>query len=309
MIAAEPPPRGWRRRSPAIRRRADPAPSRAAYRLHRLWLTPMVRVLVRVGLPAWLLAMSVGLVLSDADRRDALAGVWTELREGLETRPEFQVTGFEVAGASFPVAAALQALAPQDWPVSSFRLDLESLRLAFEALDAVAVADLRVRADGVLEARITERVPAAIWQTGDGLALVDVEGHRIARLLARAGRPDLPLIAGAGADRSVGEALALISAAAPLGEILIGLVRVGERRWDVVLADDRRILLPETGAVVALERVLARDAAEDLFARDLQLVDMRLPERPTLRLTGAAIEEVRRVRAPGNATANEGAMR
>lgn len=309
MTAAEPPPRGWRLRRRPVRRRADPAPSRAAYRLHRLWLTPMVRVLVRVGLPAWLLAMAVGLVVSDPDRRAALDRVWTELRDGLEARPEFQVTGLVVEGASPPVAAALVALAPQDWPVSSFRLDLETVRLGFEALDAVARADLRVRPDGVLEVQITERVPAAVWHTGDGLALVDAEGYRVARLLARAGRPDLPLIGGAGADRAVAEALTLIAAAAPLGEILIGLVRMGERRWDVVLEDDRRILLPETGAVAALERVLAQDAAEDLFARDVMLVDMRLPDRPTLRLTGAAIEEVRRVRAPGQSMAGEGAMR
>jgi cell division protein FtsQ len=269
----------------------------------------MVRVLVRVGLPAWLLAMAVGLVLSDPDRRTALTHVWTELREGLESRPEFQVTGLAIEGASAPVEAALRALAPQEWPVSSFRLDPETLRLAFEALDAVAVADLRVRADGVLEARITERVPAAVWQTADGLALVDAEGHRIARLLARAARPDLPLIAGTGADRAVPEALALSAAAAPLGEILIGLVRVGERRWDVVLEGERLILLPETGAIAALERVLAQDAAEDLLDRDISHVDMRLPDRSTLRLSGAAIEEVRRVRAPGGATANEGAMR
>ena len=299
----------WRRAPQARPARRDPSPSRLGYRLHRLWLTPMVRVLVRVGLPAWLLAMGVGLVVSDPDRRAALAGGWSELREGLESRPEFQVTGIAVEGASAPVAAALRAMAPQAWPVSSFRLDLETLRLEFEALDAVAQADLRVRADGLLEARITERVPAAIWYDGDGLALVDAEGYRVARLLARAGRPDLPLIAGAGAGQAVPEALALFAAAAPLEEILIGLVRVGERRWDVVLEDDRRLLLPETGAVAALERALAQDAAEDLLGRDVRHLDMRLPDRPTLRLSEAAAEEVRRVRASGNRGGNEGAMR
>jgi cell division protein FtsQ len=300
MTAAEPPAESWRARRRQARRRVDPAPSRTAYRLHRLWLTPMVRVMVRVGLPAWLLAMGVGLVVSDPERRAALAGVWTELREGLETRPEFQVTGLAIEGASPPVVAALNAMAPQDWPVSSFRIDVEALRLGFEALDAVARADLRVRADGVLEARIAERVPAAIWHDGSGLALVDADGHRVARLLARAGRPDLPLIAGIGAERAVPEALALFAAAAPLDEILIGLVRVGERRWDVVLEDDRRIMLPESGALAALERVLAQDQAEDLLARDVVAVDMRLPDRPTLRLSGTAIDEVRRVRAPGS---------
>jgi cell division protein FtsQ len=73
---------------------------------------------------------------------------------------------------------------------------------------------------------------------------------------------------------------------------------VGERRWDVVLDRDQRILLPETGAVEALEQVLALDEARDLLARNVTVVDMRLPHRPTLRLAPFAVEELRRVRSP-----------
>jgi hypothetical protein len=38
-------------------------------------------------------------------------------------------------------------------------------------------------------------------------------------------------------------------------------------------------------------------------------VDMRQPDRPTLRLSGEAVEELRRVRAPGQSGINQGAMR
>ena len=65
---------------------------------------------------------------------------------------------------------------------------------------------------------------------------------------------------------------------------LRGLVRVGERRWDLVLADGPTIMLPEAEPVAALEQVLALDAAEDLLARAVSHVDMRDPRRPTLRL-------------------------
>jgi cell division protein FtsQ len=78
---------------------------------------------------------------------------------------------------------------------------------------------------------------------------------------------------------------------------LRGLVRVGERRWDVVLDRDQRILLPEADPVPALERVIALDEATELLARDVAVVDMRNPSRPTLRLTAAAMEELRRLRA------------
>lgn len=293
---------------------ADPAPSRIAYRLHRLWLRPMVRVLVRVGLPAWLLVMGGGALVADADRRAFIAAQWDGLQSGLATRPEFQVSDLTVSGASPTVEVAVRAMAPQTWPVSSFGLDLEALRAEIEALDAVARADLRVGADRRLSIVITERIPAAIWNSDEGLVLLDADGHRTARLLAREGRPDLPLLAGPGAARAVPEALSLMTVAAPLRRDVVGLVRMGERRWDLVLTGERRILLPETGAVAALERVLAQDDAQELLTRDIVHVDMRLPGRPTVRMSEAAVAEYRRMRtAATRAAAAEtpagGAMR
>ena len=40
----------------------DPAPSRVAYRLHRLWLTPIYRKALRVGLPSILILASYNFV-------------------------------------------------------------------------------------------------------------------------------------------------------------------------------------------------------------------------------------------------------
>ena len=91
------------------------------------------------------------------------------------------------------------------------------------------------------------------------------------------------------------EALALIDAAAPVALRLRGLVRMGERRWDVVLDNEQRILLPEDGAVEALERVMALTQAEDMLARDVHVVDMRFAARPTLRLSPSAVTEMRRL--------------
>jgi cyclohexyl-isocyanide hydratase len=50
-------------------------------------------------------------------------------------------------------------------------------------------------------------VPAILWRSDDGLELLDGEGVRVAFLLNRGLRPDLPLIAGAGANAHIPEAL------------------------------------------------------------------------------------------------------
>jgi cell division protein FtsQ len=135
-----------------------------------------------------------------------------------------------------------------------------------------------------------------IWRSARGLELLDAEGHPVRPVEARADRPDLPLIAGEGADAHVAEALTLIAAARPLWPRLRGLTRVGERRWDVVLDRGQRILLPAEAPRPALDRVIAMDGAEDLLARDVAAVDMRLPARPTLRLNTPALEELHRIR-------------
>ncbi|MFZ1340104.1 MAG: cell division protein FtsQ/DivIB, partial [Paracoccaceae bacterium] len=106
--------------------------------------------------------------------------------------------------------------------------------------------------------------------------------------------PDLPLIAGEGADAATTEALALMAAAGPLTPRLRGLVRMGERRWDLVLDRDQRILLPSDNPVRALERLLALDHAQDILARDLMAIDLRNDARPTLRLTPFALNDLRR---------------
>jgi cell division protein FtsQ len=276
--------------------RRDPAPSYWAYKMQRLWLTPLFRVLFRVGLPAFALAMVAGLVLMDDTRRAAISGGIAQMKEQFQARPEFQVRLLAVEGASPDLADAVRAKLAVTLPVSSFDLDLDGLRVRAEAMDAVASAELAVRSGGVLQVTITERDPALIWRTGAGLVLVDATGHRVAGLASRGDRADLPVVAGEGAAEAAPEALELIAAAGPLAARVRGLVRVGARRWDMVLDRDQRILLPAERPVQALERLLALNQSEDLLARDLAAVDLRNEKRPVLRLADHALNEARRVR-------------
>lgn len=282
------PGRGAARREavPGVRR--DPAPSRLAYRVERLWLTPGFRKAVRLGLPSALILGLMAGWLGDAGRRAALQQSLAQLRENVENRPEFMVGLMAIDGASEPVAEAIRGMLPVTLPASSFRIDLEALRATIAQIDAVASAELRIRKGGVLQVTIAERVPAVLWRRGASLEMLDATGHRVATLLDRAARPDLPVIAGEGAEANVAEALAILDAARPIQARVRGLVRIGERRWDVVLDRDQRILLPETGPVAAVRRVIALDQAEDMLGRDLAVVDMRNENRPTIRLATPA---------------------
>ncbi len=277
--------------------RRDPAPSRLAYKINRLWLTPLFRATLRVGLPVFLILLVTGWFLSNPTNRYAIGEKLTEIKRSVQERPEFMVKLMAVEGASPIVDDAVRTILPINFPISSFDLDLDVMREEIMKLDVVADAELRIRPGGVLEVAITEREPVVVWRRGKDLELLDRDGHRVASLTARAARADLPLIAGQGAERAVPEALKLIATARPLAGKLRGLVRVGERRWDLVLNGDLRIMLPEDQPVMALDQVLALDQAQDLLARDLVAIDMRTPQHPTLRLADAARTELRRIKA------------
>ncbi|MGA0541632.1 cell division protein FtsQ/DivIB [Neotabrizicola sp. VNH66] len=284
------------RRPVAGEARRDPAPTIWAYRMQRVMLTPYLRALLRIGLPTMVLASLCGLYLADQARRDGVVQIFTDLRAKFEQRPEFMVTLASIEGCSDELAEAVRARLHLNLPQSSFDLDLEAARSRIEALDAVKSADLRVRSGGILQVVIVERQPVAVWRTDEGLTLVDDTGHRVASLIERADRADLPLIAGAGADLATPEALQILAASAPLAPRIRGLVRVGERRWNLVLDRGQTILLPEDAPVRAIERLLALDQAQPILGRDLVQVDLRHAARPTIRLTPYALTELRRAR-------------
>lgn len=272
-----------RRREPPLTR-PDPSPSLWAYRMHRLWLTPLFHRLLRAGVPTLILAGTVVWTVADQARLQALLDSAAELRRAFEERPEFMVEILAVEGAEPELAQAVRDAMPLSLPISSFDLDLPSLQDQAEQLDAVARAQLRVRPGGVLAVTIEARRPALLWRMPQSLTLIDAGGHRVAAASSRADWPDLPLVTGVGANDAAAEALALFAAAEPLHDRVRGLVRQGERRWDIVLTRNQRIQLPETGAIPALERLIALDQARNILERDVLRVDLRHPRRPTLQL-------------------------
>ncbi|CUH66478.1 cell division protein FtsQ [Thalassovita gelatinovora] len=279
--------------------RPDPAPSRWSYRMQRLMLTPLFRLLLRVGLPMAAVFAATSIYFAQEGNRDAFRLWVSDIRNEIETRPEFMVKLMAIDGAGTSVAEDIREIIPIDFPISSFDLDLGGMRQTIAELPAVKDVSVRVRPGGVLQVDVIERLPVILWRDENGLALLDENGFYVGQAVSRGSHADLPLIAGEGADRAVPEALALIAAAGPLRSRMRGLVRMGERRWDLVLDRDQRILLPEDKPVQALDRVIALHQAQEVMARDLAQVDMRIGSRPTIRMNEAAVEQWWRINKIG----------
>ena len=261
----------------------DPAPSRLSYRLMRFMLTPLLRRLVFYGIPGFVLALAVGLYFADEEHRENLRAFADDVHRSIIERPEFMVSAAQISGAGPTLEEDIREVLPVDFPISSFSLDVQEMRKILVELDPVADASLQVR-DGILFIDVSERKPAFVWRKRDGLELLDETGHYVRSITARMDYPDLPLVAGEGADENIAEARALFVSAMPLADRLRGLIYVGERRWDLALDRNQRIMLPAEGAVQALEKVLILNDTQELLDRAISVVDMRLSERPTLRL-------------------------
>ena len=275
--------------------RRDPAPSRWGYRYQRLMLTPGFRKLLRVGVPLLIVGgLVAGWTARDANRQ-MIADAYADMKSQIQQRDEFMVKLMAVDGADDRLSADIRTVLPLEFPVSSFDLNLEEMRQTVEALPAVADVSLRVRPGGMLQVNVDQRQPVAVFRVPDGLRLIDQDGVLIQSISARADRADLPLITGDGARDALDEGLELYRVAGPLAPRMRGLVRMGERRWDVILDNGQRILLPATDAVTAFDRVVAINEAQDLLERDVAVVDMRHPDRPTIRLNEQAVAHLRQI--------------
>lgn len=277
--------------------RRDPAPSRLRYRLNRLWLRPGVRRAVNVGVPGLAVVLASWTLIAQFDARERVIAGYEKLREEVIHRPQFTVTRIDVPEVSADLAEQIRVAAFTPLPSNSLEVDVNAVRDRVEALGAVERARVRVLTSGVLEIRAIERAPVVVWRSEQGLILLDQGGARVAEIDSRLRRVDLPLIAGPGAETEVTEALALLALTGPVRERVRGLVRVGERRWDLVLDRGQMVRLPEIDPDKALKHAMALETGEKMFEREVTVLDLRDPRRPMLRLTSFGKEEIARNRA------------
>ncbi|MEL6266585.1 MAG: cell division protein FtsQ/DivIB [Pseudomonadota bacterium] len=324
-----------RAKAPVRRSRFFAGPSKLAYRLTRAWAQPGVRAAVTLYLPVALAALVAWRVIADDGLRqaaeDRIAAAW----DGVKARPEFTLKGVVIDGVPSRLRAEVHRTLALPVGQSSLALDLDALRVAVEAMGGVAEAAVRLDPGGVLHVAVTPRPAVALWRAppgwterradpvphtletpppprparidpdGDGpLFRIAEDGTIIAPVSRRAAWPDLPVLVGAGARAAVPEALALVRAGPEIADRLRAVVRVGERRWDVVLSGepgrsggDVRIMLPEAAPRAALARVLALHYGQELLDRDVAAVDMRLPARPMVQVRTRALEAMRLRRA------------
>jgi cell division protein FtsQ len=275
-------------------RRAGPRRPRrraGATRLYRVicWLTVPALVAVGVALAAgswpwlrvqettqhaeaWLLDRSATLGLRVADIRV----------EGRGTTDRATILAALGAGLGTPILA----------------VDPVRAEKRLEALPWVSAAVIERRLPDTIYVRLVERTPLALWQHEGKLQLIDEAGSVIP--VTRLDRfAKLALVVGADAAIHAAELRAMLAKEPDLDARVTAAVRVGGRRWNLRIDGRIDVLLPAddaAGAVAALAR-LERSSA--ILDRDVQAVDMRLPDRLVVRVSPATPKEAAPVQAKG----------
>ena len=153
-----------------------------------------------------------------------------------------------------------------------------------EALPWVRTAVIERRLPGTIYVRLVERKPLALWQHGGKIELIDREGDVIP--VVQLGQfASLPMVVGEGAPRHAAELLHLLASEPELAARVTAAIRVGERRWNLRIDNAIDVLLPADEAANAWSQLARLERSNAILKRDLQTIDIRLPDRLVLRVS------------------------
>ena len=168
-------------------------------------------------------------------------------------------------------------------------LDADAARTRLLANPWIADAAVLKLYPDRLQITITERLAFALWQKDGRVSVIAADGTVLESFVENR-YLGLPLVVGRGAERQAKDFLAIIDGYPGIRSVLRASILVAERRWDLRLSNGINVRLPETGVEAALDRLVQLDRDKKLLSRDITTVDLRLPDRVTVRLSDTAAQ-------------------
>ena len=276
-----------------VRGNIDPAPSRVAYRIMRLLLIPRLRLIFTLGFSSLLIFCATLGLFININLWENISAIKKDLKLAFVERPEFMIKVASIDGSSDELANEIREILPLDFPVSYFDLDIKYLHKVVNEIPAVASAAIKISAGGVLQINVAEKSPAFIWRKDNVMSVIDETGSFIRIANSRVDYPKLPLVVGEAADLAVSEISSLMQANEYFKDHVRAFIRVGERRWDLILENNVRIMLPQREFLAAFDRLMLMNEAGQLLSGRLSNIDMRLVVRPTVRVDTVSVDPLK----------------
>ena len=166
-------------------------------------------------------------------------------------------------------------------------LDADAARQRLLANPWIADAAVLKLYPNRLQITITERHAFALWQKNGRLSVIAADGTVLEPFVENR-YLGLPLVVGRDAERQAKDFLAVVDRYPDIRSALRASILVADRRWDLRLTNGIDVQLPESDVAAALDRLVELDHDKKLLSRDITVVDLRLPDRVTVRLSDAA---------------------
>lgn len=183
-------------------------------------------------------------------------------------------------------------------PILGF--SVSGARDRIEGLSWVQHVAVERRLPGTVFVDLIERRPFAIWQKDRKFLLVDRNGEIVTNEAIEQ-FSTLPLIVGAGAPPHAAELLDALTKVPDIADRMAAAICVGDRRWNLQLKNGIIVMLPEEHQDLALAKLHELEQGQALLDRPLLYVDLRLPDRLTVRPKPASLV-VPDARTPDTAT-------
>ncbi len=216
----------------------------------------------------------------------------------LSAEAGFIVRDVLVKGCSETTCTAVLATLGIEYGQALITFDPEIARRRLKTISWVKSAAIERHLNGVLHIHITERRPLALWQKEGHLVVVDEDGVILAHdELNRF--VHLPYIVGTDAPRHTKELLSVMSSGPELQKRVVAAIRVSERRWDLQLDAGILVRLPTENQKQAWETLRKLEQRHKILARDVVVIDLRLPDRLVIQLSEEAMGKLRNRRKEG----------
>jgi len=214
------------------------------------------------------------------------------------------VDDIEVEGRTTTDTATILAALGARAGTPILAIDLTRAKEQLEALPWVRSAAIERRLPGTLYVRLVERTPLAVWQHDGKQELIDRDGTVIpVSDLSRFAR--LPTVVGDDRARhGAADLIDLLSSEPDLAARVNAAVLVGDRRWNLRIDNAIEVMLPEDDAAGAWAKLAQLERTSRLLQRDVQTVDLRLPDRLVMRVNDPAKEPppAKKSHSPGKST-------
>ena len=261
--------------------------------LHRSW-GRLLRVRlprgVGVGAAAALIISAVGYGLVKGEHVPDIVEALEAARDHAANAVGFGIADLRVSGHNQLTKEEVLAAAQITGRSSLLFLDVEATRERLKANSWIADATVRKLLPSQLQIEIKEREPFALWQKDRHVSVIADDGTMLEGFVA----PQLltlPLVVGRGAEAHAKDFLALLDRFPEIRKQVRASILVGERRWNLRLNNGLDIRLPEAEIARALDQLVALDRDASILSRDIAVVDLRLADRVTVRLSDRAAEQ------------------